>query len=151
MLNLTYTLSDPPTEHDNKVLDVLASIITNGIESGYIDYWAKVRDYRWAIVNELVYPDGGRTFDATVTVLEHHEETDPALMGEPFELTAERMLTGVLRLVNGTVQGDSGYYDTPLAERLLDMLKNPADNDDFDAADADIIIQATVLGDVVYG
>lgn len=153
-----YTVATPPTAQDNAVLDTLATILSNAVESGYIDYWAATNHYEWVDVDsERLIPHPtlpeGRTFDAHVTVFEHNESDDPNEWGTLHQITPETLLGGVLGLVNGTIQGDTGYYDRSLAERLLDMLKDPKGdgNDDFDAADADIILQASILGSVVYG
>lgn len=142
-LRTTYDLHPDRTEHDKKILDVLAGIITNGVESGYLRYWAQFEGYGWADDPEHL---PGRKFHASVTVREHHESDDPAEWGQPHHLKPEDLLDAALLVINNEVT----YYG-PLGRDLLDMLINPRDNDDFDAEDADALIQIAVLGSVVYG
>lgn len=149
LTDVNYTIATPPTREDNAVLDTLSDILVAGVEGGIygIAGWALVLDYQWDDEDTGVAP--GRRIDASALIREHHESSDPADMGEPMDLTPEVMLTGALRLINGDVQGDTGYYNEPLKDRLLAMLRG--DWDDFDASDADIIIQAALFHDVVYG
>lgn len=148
LTTINYQVATPPTENDLRVLDVLAGIITNGIESGYVDYWARVSDYQWRDSDDPNWLSEGRTFTATATIREHNESDDSSEWGEPFDLTPETMLEGVIKVITETRYPNS---DIPaLGSRLLQMLKNPSDHDDFDAQDADILIQYALLGDVVY-
>lgn len=149
LTDVNYTIATPPTKEDNAVLDTLSDILVAGVEGGIhgIAGWALVLDYQWEDEDTGVAP--GRRIHATAVIREHNESSNPHDMGEPMELTPEVMLTGALRLINGDVQGDTGYYNVPLKDRLLAMLKG--DWDDFDASDADIIIQAALFHDVVYG
>lgn len=150
-LNTAYAFSFPRTADDNALLDELACIITNGIESGYIDYWALTLDYQWSTSpGELdEYPDTkGRKEDSRAILREHNESDNPLEHGPTFHLTPETLLPAVLRIVNGTA-GLSVHSDLP--GRLLALLRAPGDEHDFDAEDADILIQLAVLGEIVYG
>jgi len=147
-----------PTEDDLVLLDAMSNILIDAVESGYLDYWMRTTEYGWVDDEKSTTGGGmtlpeGRSIHAEASIQEHNESDDMEDWGLVFFIDPNIMLWGVLRIVNGEVQADSGYYSDPLKTRLTNLLSDPQNPDfgDFDAADADIIIQAAVLGEVRYG
>lgn len=116
--------------------------LTTAVEGG-INYWAEVKDYERC--------DGeGREFPfelACVSVRETDEPTNPWVLVEAVQIAR------VLRRVQAQEfppffnQG----YSKPLFLRLLNAQYGDPDDFDYDADDADSVMQLTMLGSIVYG
>lgn len=100
----------------------LSDIFTTAIEGG-INYWAEVREYKWDVMPVT-------TFHAQIVELDDGATPltiDITTITKGLSLYAERYGLGLLQ---GVVDEDDG---------------------DFDAGDADVIVQLGLFGEVVYG
>ena len=105
----------------------LADIITCAVEGGGV--WARFSGYRW---------DGIPSAECRATL---HDMED----GESYPLTIDAVARGIGLIV----RGDVGVNRTLRGAILYADRENDAGEIDADAAD--VIVQAGLLGDVVYG
>lgn len=127
------------------LLDVCTDILVAGVEGG-VNYWAAVSKYKWGDAEleggSLAVPKG-RKRDATAIL---HNAEDGERVGK---ITPQGVLTAVRAIAGDNTW--SGYgWDGKLRTRCVMLLDDPRE-DDFDAADADCIIQRALLGELVYG
>ena len=138
------------------VLDEIArDLITTAVEGG-INYWATVSEYRWGGPG-LGHSDGrawkaGDAPYASVTVHEKDAE-------EGVPVDAAKMREAVVKVLTGEAKpfytvGYGRLYRDRLTEALREVMKGTAFDRteyDYDARDADCMMQLAVLGNVVYG
>lgn len=109
---------------------------------GGVDYWAEVLRYRWSIGDgEIPDLEGFRA------------ELRDAVGGKPEEvLVVDRavILRGFERLAKGEATFGGKPLDPRWKARAAGWLAAPA-SADLDANDADVVVQAGLFGDVVYG
>lgn len=155
MMVKTGTFVDVP----EAVLDeIAADLITTAVE-GAINYWASVSDYTWAGPG-YGHSDGrpwadGDTQHVSVTVYE--TDGDDPEHGHTVDVAAMRV--ALLRVVAGECKpfftpGYERRYETRVVDALRKVAAGtPLDQTDydFDASDADCMMQLAVLGEVVYG
>ncbi len=125
-----------------------SSIFTTALEGG-ISYWATIEEYHWkkegvpdtATMEEMVDVDG---FYATVT-----EEGDPT----PLRIDASTIHKAIKAILDGTATfGGQPLSPNGRIARLAKALdKSPTADPDYDAGDADNLVQIGLFGDVVYG
>jgi len=108
--------------------EYLDDILTTAVEGG-IGYWSIGRNYVWS--------DDG---PATVEIREEEEEEGPWHL-----VDRSAIRKGIALVLSGDTRVHESYVDTlRKAERELDSCE-------IDGELADIIVQAAILGDVVYG
>lgn len=120
---------------------MIADIFTTAIEGG-INYWSWTDEYHW------MKEDGSYDFFNFYAVI---EETDN---GPKHRIDRETIVRGYI-LATESYQGDEIYWSTsaPLSKKKILSPSYVDDEDawDFDAGDADIIVQLGLFGEVVYG
>ena len=112
-------------------------IVTTAVEGG-INYWARVCDYEYS---DTFFGDS--TNDASATVIEYGDsETEVAR----YKLTTATVAKafGIMR------KGPVEYLGEAMRKHYLKEYQFP-ENADFDANDADNIVQIGLFGKVVYG
>ena len=123
------------TDRDKFYLDILTTAIEGGIQ-----YWATVEEYRWGI-------DAGIDPAAPYAVI-----IDTGVVPSvQHTVNLETIRKGMNLLRNG-----GGHHTKPGPEwwckKWSDAYDECADDSwDFDAGDADSVVQAGLLGEVVYG
>lgn len=105
----------------------LDDIIVTAVEGG-IGYWAIGRDYKWS--------DDG---PSSVEIMEEEEG------GTWHMVDRSAIRKGIGMVLSGATGVHESYVDT------LRKAERHNDAGDIDAELADIIVQAAILGDVVYG
>lgn len=108
------------------LVDLLVEARENG--SGY-----------WAVFTNVKRDSNLNIVSCTVTERDSSEEDKPP---KSMDVTPADLLTGFQRLADATF---------PAAKATLANLLCDEDSVDWDCSDADVILQLTVLGDVVYG
>lgn len=111
----------------------LADVIIAAVEGG-TGYWAAVSAYRWT--------DGPASTRATLVLLDD-------VTGEPgsetYEVTPNTIATGIGKLRTGLVTVNRDLLGLILAASAAN------DAGDIDADAADVIVQAALFGEIVYG
>ena len=109
--------------------EFLNDCIVNAVESGGITYWADVCEYMWDDTDGMV-------------ALAEIQVDDT---GERYTLDADVINLGIERIRSGEVQINRTVKSW--------ILLGDAENDaaEIDSLAADCIVQAGVLGDIVYG
>lgn len=128
------TLTIPLTpRHDQLFFDLFVTAIEGGMTTG----WARIDKYRWSVGQD------GETEDLLGfhAVLQDVEDQDQPI----FEVNRAIILTGLQRLAFGEVPRMEHF-----GGKALGALLRP-EHADFDAVDADIVVQAGLFGEVVYG
>lgn len=116
--------------------DINAIVIT-AVEGG-VNYWAKLRRYRWHD------PATGEDLDeATVEVRDFEGD-------EPWRLVDRAVVVRGLRKLAGYHKGGAPHPDRQAHFRAI-YHNLGTDDFDIDAEDADCIVQAGLFGEVVYG
>lgn len=107
--------------------------------TGGISYWAEVTG-----TEDLV--DKARSGTAIQSIsLKDHEDSS-----KTHTITLDDVARGLALLSSGTLNySNMGYSETPARLRALD--KTDGDDSDYDASDADAIVQAAIFGKIVYG
>ena len=112
---------------------LLHGVFVTALEGG-IGYWFRSGSYRWSL-------DGGVTVD-----LETFRATGREIgRREPLVIEQDTIYKGIQRIIGGEVQVND-YHRTTILKAVV--------NDDagyIDADDADCIVQAGLLNDIVYG
>ena len=115
---------------------VYGDILTTAVEGGS-DYWAFFTRYRWE-------DEKGTLLSPTVTV--HPEDNNDA---HPVGVA------DIAKAMN-TLNGGGGFGDKPAPEWWIRKWRKayrecPTGDWDFDADDADVVLQVAIFGEVVYG
>lgn len=110
--------------------ELIFDIIVAAVEGG-INYWAKVREYHWS----------DKTWEARVQVRDVYDE-------EPGWVTvdAEVIERGIAKVKSKGFQVRSDIRKNILLADITD-----GEEGDLDAECADVIVQAALFGEVVYG
>lgn len=115
------------TNKDRLYLD----LFTTALEGG-IGYWSVCSEYHWQ-------NDGEEDYAGFFAIVEDYEGPDV-----PIRIDREVIRKGISLFVND--------YSWPRCRHwLLEAIQSNGDDGDFDADDADIIIQLGVFGEVRYG
>lgn len=151
----------------NKHQNYLADMVSCALEGG-ISYWAIADEYKWCGVNrdntgwfskeeQLANLDTDGTANAWALVMDQEEYYE--LSNTPDERVWLRIdKTIITRGIE--VMIEQGYfatsYDTNLGwiqdhSRLWASILSDGDDGDYDAADADTIVQFGLFGKLVYG
>ena len=117
-----------------KKLEAASSILSTAMEGGS-GYWCQVEGYRWS--------DKPR-FKVEPLKLFELDETEGSYTIE-HQMDEEKILKAIEELAKGVPGDYSGIY--AVCHGLLDM----GTEQDFDANDADFILQHAVFGKQVYG
>ena len=123
------------SQRDKFYLDILTTAVEGGI-----NYWAEIHHYKWRDA------DGGTDVEA------HAVLTDAeALDGKMHTVCLATIRKGINLLRNG-----GGHHIKPAPEwfhkKWRDAYAGCGDASwDFDAGDADCVVQAGLFGEVVYG
>jgi hypothetical protein len=104
----------------------LADILTTAIEGG-INYWSRTLKYKW------------KDTPTEPTAVIRDED------GSKYDLSIETVAKGIGLIVRGEV-----HLNTAMVESIK-RANRENEAADLDAWDADAIIQAAVLGELVYG
>nr|WP_296774146.1 hypothetical protein [Rhodococcus sp. (in: high G+C Gram-positive bacteria)] len=103
-----------------------------------ITYWATVTD-----PEALVEKVRTRTAIESITLVDQEESSTHTV-------TLDDVARGLQQLSSGSLNySNMGYDETPARLRLLD--KTNGDESDYDAFDADAVVQAALFGKIVYG
>jgi hypothetical protein len=132
----------------------LADIITGAVEGG-TGYWAQVSQYQWVDTFSVRIGDaetadvkvvcGKRQGDEARATLHEMNDDETGYKDEGLDLTIDAVATGIGKIIRGEVSVHESYR-----KRIAEASReNDAGN--IDAEDADIIAQAALLGEVVYG
>jgi hypothetical protein len=108
----------------------LADILIVAIEGG-VNYWATVHDYRH---------EGG---DVRAVISDSEDRADR------FEVTPETIREGLRRLVSGECKIHIPEFDGPIRSMAQGILVNP--DYDYDAGDADNIVQSGLFNEIRFG
>ena len=113
--------------------DTLHGLFTTALEGG-IGYWSVCTQYRWSL------PDGEDDLDGFFATVEETETDDAP--------THRIDAACILRGLQFFAQKGEGYKHVRSVARAVLL----GDEDlDYDAGDADCIVQAGLFGEVVYG
>jgi len=134
---------------------VLSDILITAVEGG-IGYWARGYNYHWSDENP-------ETTSITVIEFEEaaalgydiwsywneldtaHDNGDKDLNGYTWGVTIHTIESGIQAILNDS-------HPSPLKTRLLEYVTDIENADwDFDAVDADVIVQMGLWGKVIYG
>lgn len=106
--------------------------------TGGITYWATVTDSE-----ELVDKVRTGTAIQSITLVDQEESSTHTV-------TLDDVARGLKQLSSGSLNySNMGYDETPARLRLLDTTNG--DESDYDALDADAVVQAALFGKIVYG
>lgn len=125
--------------------DMAADVLSTAVEGG-INHWASVSGYAWASSTldggTLTLPEGRENDARCDHVYETHD--DDRDLGPLDTLIVARGIRAI---------ADGRHPDAPdhLRRLCTQLARNPRGDHDFDAADADAIVQYTLLGAYVYG
>lgn len=123
---------------DAKLTGLAGDLITTAVEGG-INYWAQVSGYQW----------DGVPVQVTVHEIEPSEDQKEAVV---CKVTTVEMVQAIGDLVAGRVKAFSSMgYGQTFRDRLIAWMTGNEDDFDFDANDADAMMQIACLGEVVYG
>lgn len=134
---------------------LLADVIIHAVEGG-IDYWARAKNYRWWMdvlgashpgEPDALGPSPHGGDNARVTIVEYGDEGEP--LGE-LELTPV-MVAGVFKRLARWQRGEGPEANVSEVWRDHVLAQYRANDHDFDARDADMLVQLAVLGEVRYG
>lgn len=120
---------------DRFIYDVLTTVV----ESGAIDYWASFSEVNREVDTQDVISAVIQDIDAEY----HNDRGEPEFANE--ELGYDQIVNGIQKLLDGTV---------PVAKYIRNYVDNGVRSDDageIDADAADAIVQAGVLGELIYG
>lgn len=134
------------------------NIFTTALEQG-INYWATITAYHWRKADDSGEVDTYNACDidgfyADIVETEDAEEDEEGkIKGKAHRIDAAVIDRGINAVVNLTATfGGEGINPNGLLRRLCYALNGPGGNDvDFDANDADNIVQIGLFNDVVYG
>ena len=126
-------------------------IVCTAVEGG-ITYWASVQSYKWAVRGEdgqiLSNPNGDLLLaEDTRALLRDAEDEDEEK--EPMRLDGPAVVRGLAKLADGSVRACRPSSEPSWADALRMVLAG--EDPDLDAGDADLVAQAALLGEVVYG
>lgn len=113
----------------------LSDVMTTAVEGG-INYWAAVSEYRWDLDKYTPEQVGVTVYD--------QEDDDWPEEGRRVDLDVIARGIGVLKKAGGC--GDPDYW-----KQFLLADRTNGEDGDYDAGMADCILQAGLLGEVVYG
>lgn len=127
-------------------LDGIATDLLTTAAEGGIQYWAHVTDYKW---------DTEVVADRHVTVLEGDDGATE------ITVTVAMIREAITKVVTGAVKPfyNQGYTDT-YAKRVTDLFTeitrdkikvSDSQGYDYDADDADNVLQIAAFGEIVYG
>lgn len=132
----------------------LGDIITAAVEGG-TGYWAQVSQYQWldrfsvtlgvAETAEISVSVGQRQGEQTRATLHEMNDDETGYKAEGLNLTLDAVATGIGRIVRGDVAINANL------RKLIGQASRENDAGNIDADAADVIVQAALLGDVVYG
>ena len=134
--------------------DFLAEIITTAIESNAIQYWARVSDYKWGSERGEHKLGERHTASAQLQPAEGIESwADIAAEGLPKRIGTDKrapldvdaIAAGIGRIMRRKVK----VCDQ--SRRTIIEASRENDGGDIDAELADIIVQAAMLGEIVFG
>lgn len=114
---------------------LLADIFTTALEGG-INYWSQCANYHWS------NPDGTSDLQGFYADVIDVEDDD-----KPYRIDRSVMLRGYERALDGDVDVYWSASTRPPDPTNLDDIEDY----DYDAGDADIIVQLGLFGKVVYG
>lgn len=129
----------PPPGRTPERTQLLVDVITTAVEGG-VNYWASVSRYVWGPhdVQSTEAPHAAATLHDNEDTANGHFELTVDAMARAFDLLCERRdIVGV---------GDSDWR-----RRMTAMYLEPDGEHDFDAGDADALVQIAWFGDVRYG
>lgn len=112
--------------------EFLDDIIITAIEGG-IGYWSVCHKYEW---------DGKPEVTA---VIQEFDESDGEVTGPKITLNRDLIIKGI----NKVLAGESGVADRMV--KLIAGANATNDGGDIDADGADVIVQAAIFGELVYG
>jgi hypothetical protein len=130
------------------------SIFVTALEGG-VGYWSSCSEYHWALKSV----DGDLTDDLTddldgfYAIIREDENQDEDGKVPKHRIDAEVIDRGINRIANGTATyGGKRLTGNSVLYKLACALNGPlAEEVDFDADDADNIVQIGLFGDVMYG
>lgn len=125
----------------------LRDIITTAIEGG-IGYWSQCSQYQWIDEHEdgrVYVPVGERVGDDARAVVHVLNDDESGYVEDGLVIDIEVVARG-LRLI---IDGGAGVHDRIRGNVRTADRENDAGY--IDADDADVIVQAGLLGEVVYG
>jgi hypothetical protein len=108
-------------------INVIYCMLTDVVESGYSDYWAKIRDVQ---CNQKGY----------VTSFEVQDADEPA--SRWIGINEKTVRETVKKILNG---------DIKVGRDVAVCFRGKADDWDYDSISADCVIQAATFGKIVYG
>jgi hypothetical protein len=126
----------------------LSDIITTAVEGG-TGYWAQVSQYQY--VDDMETPPvvricvGRREGDETRAVLHPLRDDDSGYEQEGKVITPDVIATGISRIVSGEVEVRSDL------KRWITEGARDNEGGMIDAEAADVIVQAGIFGEVIYG
>lgn len=127
-------MSRPRTD---KRKEFLTDILTTAVEGG-INYWARVVKYKWD-------PDGGTALgEAYVDIYETEEAYDK----KPEDIEIHHVDIDVIAKGIGVLRAKHAHYPP---KAFWEANSSNGEEGDYDAGDADAILQAGIFGEVVYG
>jgi len=121
---------------------VTASIVVGCGAIGWCPWWSGY-EQNWTVADEHDYqaPDGW------IVHLEHTDPDDPDAVPEVKVITHEK----IMRAVRLITDPDSGVGNgVQLRDKCYELLSSPEDAD-FDAEDADAVLQIVAFGEGIYG
>jgi hypothetical protein len=117
-------------------------IFTTAMEGG-IGYWFEATSYRWSKDNKGIDEDY-EGYEARGRVYEEDEE--------PCIINREMIKRGVERFITKFENTDNDYRRAMVNDfKLVIAGRFDADDTDFDADDADAIVQLGLFNEIVYG
>lgn len=124
--------------------EFLGDVITGAVEGG-TGYWAQVSQYQYEMDGEVRVCVGRRHGDDPRAVLHPLRDDETGYEEEGKELTLDVVEAGIARIADPTFKINSTLRGAILAASATN------DAGEIDAEGADYIVQAGLLGEVVYG
>lgn len=124
--------------------EFLADIITTAIEGG-IGYWSQCSQYQYVYDGEVRVHVGRRVGDGTRAVVHVVNEDESGYQEDGLTIDVETIERG-LKLLR---EGDCGVADR--IRKCILLADHTNDAGYLDSDDADVVVQAGLLGEVIYG
>lgn len=132
----------PVTRSEERV-EFLGDVITGAVEGG-TGYWAQVSQYQYVYKGTVRVCVGEKVGDEPRAVLHPLNDDESGYVAEGREVTLDVIAHGI-----GVIEGGEIVRDSMKTQILRASRENEAGY--LDADDCDVIVQAGLFGEVIYG
>jgi len=124
--------------------EFLGDIICTALEGG-IGYWSAALQYQYSYDGDISVYCGKRQGDKARATIQELSEDGESFDGPVYEITLDAIASGIGKILRGEI----GVNQRIKSNIYLANSENDAGY--IDADDADVIVQAAVLGELRYG